>query len=42
MTASRAEGDDVLTVTETSHGLNFEYKWGSGRGTEAFRHQRAP
>ena len=20
-------GDDVLTVTETSHGLNFEYKW---------------
>jgi len=20
-------GDDILTVTETSHGLNFEYKW---------------
>uniref|UniRef100_A0A8C7XWB1 non-specific serine/threonine protein kinase n=1 Tax=Oryzias sinensis TaxID=183150 RepID=A0A8C7XWB1_9TELE len=20
-------GDDLLTVTETSHGLNFEYKW---------------
>lgn len=31
-----AEGDDVLTVTETSHGLNFEYKWEAGRGTEAF------
>ncbi|XP_062448074.1 serine/threonine-protein kinase LMTK1 [Rhea pennata] len=22
-----ADGDDVLTVMETSHGLNFEYKW---------------
>ncbi|XP_030064448.1 serine/threonine-protein kinase LMTK1 [Microcaecilia unicolor] len=22
-----ADGDDILTVTETSHGLNFEYKW---------------
>ncbi|OWK14459.1 hypothetical protein Celaphus_00001535 [Cervus elaphus hippelaphus] len=31
-----AEGDDVLTVTETSHGLNFEYKWEAGRGAEAF------
>ncbi|KAL0964861.1 hypothetical protein UPYG_G00330050 [Umbra pygmaea] len=29
-------GDDILTVTETSHGLNFEYKWeqaGSGVGS---------
>lgn len=31
-----AEGDDVLTVTETSRGLNFEYKWEAGRGAEAF------
>nr|XP_004655320.2 serine/threonine-protein kinase LMTK1 isoform X2 [Jaculus jaculus] len=31
-----ADGDDVLTVTETSHGLNFEYKWEAGRGAEAF------
>ncbi|XP_045425603.1 serine/threonine-protein kinase LMTK1 isoform X1 [Lemur catta] len=31
-----ADGDDVLTVTETSRGLNFEYKWEAGRGTEAF------
>ncbi|XP_072795905.1 serine/threonine-protein kinase LMTK1 isoform X2 [Vicugna pacos] len=30
------DGDDVLTVTETSRGLNFEYKWEAGRGTEAF------
>nr|XP_033817350.1 serine/threonine-protein kinase LMTK1 isoform X1 [Geotrypetes seraphini] len=22
-----ADSDDILTVTETSHGLNFEYKW---------------
>uniref|UniRef100_A0A8C8RX45 non-specific serine/threonine protein kinase n=1 Tax=Pelusios castaneus TaxID=367368 RepID=A0A8C8RX45_9SAUR len=22
-----SDGDDVLTVMETSHGLNFEYKW---------------
>ncbi|XP_029453322.1 serine/threonine-protein kinase LMTK1 [Rhinatrema bivittatum] len=22
-----SDGDDILTVTETSHGLNFEYKW---------------
>ncbi|XP_040845740.1 serine/threonine-protein kinase LMTK1 [Ochotona curzoniae] len=27
-----ADGDDVLTVTETSRGLNFEYKWEAGRG----------
>ncbi|XP_006886387.1 PREDICTED: serine/threonine-protein kinase LMTK1 [Elephantulus edwardii] len=31
-----AEADDVLTVTETSRGLNFEYKWEAGRGAEAF------
>ncbi|XP_036853195.2 serine/threonine-protein kinase LMTK1 isoform X4 [Manis javanica] len=31
-----ADGDDVLTVTETSHGLNFEYKWEAGCGAEAF------
>uniref|UniRef100_A0A8D2LQH3 non-specific serine/threonine protein kinase n=1 Tax=Varanus komodoensis TaxID=61221 RepID=A0A8D2LQH3_VARKO len=24
------DGDDVLTVMETSHGLNFEYKWDQG------------
>ncbi|XP_044103178.1 serine/threonine-protein kinase LMTK1 [Neovison vison] len=32
----QADGDDVLTVTETSRGLNFEYKWEAGRGAEAF------
>ncbi|XP_012519637.1 PREDICTED: serine/threonine-protein kinase LMTK1 isoform X1 [Propithecus coquereli] len=31
-----ADGDDVLTVTETSRGLNFEYKWEAGGGAEAF------
>ncbi|XP_025715564.1 serine/threonine-protein kinase LMTK1 isoform X1 [Callorhinus ursinus] len=31
-----ADGDDVLTVTETSRGLNFEYKWEAGRGAETF------
>ncbi|XP_058417824.1 serine/threonine-protein kinase LMTK1 isoform X1 [Diceros bicornis minor] len=30
------DGDDVLTVTETSRGLNFEYKWEVGRSAEAF------
>ncbi|XP_013203069.1 serine/threonine-protein kinase LMTK1 isoform X1 [Microtus ochrogaster] len=30
------DGDDVLTVTETSHGLNFEYQWEAGCGAEAF------
>ncbi|XP_059991658.1 serine/threonine-protein kinase LMTK1 isoform X1 [Lagenorhynchus albirostris] len=30
------DGDDVLTVTETSRGLNFEYKWEAGRGSDAF------
>ncbi|XP_055448015.1 serine/threonine-protein kinase LMTK1 isoform X2 [Psammomys obesus] len=32
----RVDSDDVLTVTETSHGLNFEYKWEAGCGAEAF------
>ncbi|XP_070250766.1 serine/threonine-protein kinase LMTK1 isoform X2 [Myotis yumanensis] len=31
-----ADGDDVLTVTETSCGLNFEYKWEAGHGADAF------
>ncbi|KAM7068933.1 serine/threonine-protein kinase LMTK1 isoform 5-T9 [Molossus nigricans] len=31
-----ADGDDVLTVTETSRGLNFEYKWEVGHGADAF------
>ncbi|XP_045155730.1 serine/threonine-protein kinase LMTK1 isoform X2 [Echinops telfairi] len=31
-----ADGDDVLTVTETSRGLNFEYKWEAGCGAEPF------
>ncbi|XP_047564711.1 serine/threonine-protein kinase LMTK1 [Lutra lutra] len=31
-----ADGDDVLTVTETSRGLNFEYKWEAGRSAEPF------
>ncbi|XP_068119429.1 serine/threonine-protein kinase LMTK1 isoform X2 [Hyperolius riggenbachi] len=26
-----SDGDDVLTVTQTSQGLNFEYKWERGR-----------
>uniref|UniRef100_A0A8C2N2L1 non-specific serine/threonine protein kinase n=1 Tax=Cricetulus griseus TaxID=10029 RepID=A0A8C2N2L1_CRIGR len=30
------DSDDVLTVTETSRGLNFEYKWEAGCGAEAF------
>lgn len=30
------DSDDVLTVTETSHGLNFEYKWEAGCGAEAY------
>ncbi|KAJ0060064.1 hypothetical protein NL108_002865, partial [Boleophthalmus pectinirostris] len=28
-------GDDILTVTETSHGLNFEYKWEQARAAES-------
>uniref|UniRef100_A0A8D3AJZ4 non-specific serine/threonine protein kinase n=1 Tax=Scophthalmus maximus TaxID=52904 RepID=A0A8D3AJZ4_SCOMX len=27
-------GDDILTVTETSHGLNFEYKWEQARADQ--------
>lgn len=30
-------GDDVLTVTETSHGLNFEYKWEQARADQPYR-----
>lgn len=30
-------GDDVLTVTETSHGLNFEYKWEQARADPSYR-----
>lgn len=30
-------GDDVLTVTETSHGLNFEYKWEQARAEQSYR-----
>ncbi|XP_066237584.1 serine/threonine-protein kinase LMTK1 isoform X1 [Saccopteryx leptura] len=30
------DGDDVLTVTETSHGLNFEYKWEASHRADAF------
>ncbi|XP_078231002.1 serine/threonine-protein kinase LMTK1 isoform X10 [Callithrix jacchus] len=37
-----ADGDDVLTVTETSRGLNFEYKWEVGRGAEAFPTMPSP
>ncbi|XP_054615510.1 serine/threonine-protein kinase LMTK1 isoform X2 [Dunckerocampus dactyliophorus] len=29
-------GDDLLTVTETSHGLNFEYKWEQGRSEQPY------
>ncbi|XP_061740931.1 serine/threonine-protein kinase LMTK1 isoform X1 [Nerophis ophidion] len=29
-------GDDLLTVTETSHGLNFEYKWEQGRAEHPY------
>lgn len=31
-----ADSDDVLTVTETSCGLNFECKWEAGQGADAF------
>ncbi|KAK6328426.1 hypothetical protein J4Q44_G00004040 [Coregonus suidteri] len=37
-------GDDILTVTETSHGLNFEYKWEkaqAGAGAEQPYHRAA-
>ncbi|XP_028332096.1 serine/threonine-protein kinase LMTK1 isoform X2 [Gouania willdenowi] len=30
-------GDDILTVTETSHGLNFEYKWEQARAELSYR-----
>ncbi|XP_005913912.1 serine/threonine-protein kinase LMTK1 isoform X4 [Haplochromis burtoni] len=30
-------GDDILTVTETSHGLNFEYKWEQARADQSYR-----
>ncbi|KAM9425063.1 serine/threonine-protein kinase LMTK1 [Pholidichthys leucotaenia] len=30
-------GDDVLTITETSHGLNFEYKWEQARAEQSYR-----
>lgn len=29
-------GDDILTVTETSRGLNFEYKWEQARADQSF------
>lgn len=29
-------GDDILTVTETSHGLNFEYKWEQARAEQTY------
>ncbi|XP_053707855.1 serine/threonine-protein kinase LMTK1 isoform X2 [Synchiropus splendidus] len=29
-------GDDLLTVTETSHGLNFEYKWEEARAEQPY------
>ncbi|XP_059893357.1 serine/threonine-protein kinase LMTK1 isoform X1 [Gadus macrocephalus] len=30
-------GDDILTVTETSHGLNFEYKWEQARAEQHYQ-----
>ncbi|XP_030610406.1 serine/threonine-protein kinase LMTK1 isoform X3 [Archocentrus centrarchus] len=30
-------GDDILTVTETSHGLNFEYKWEQATADQSYR-----
>ncbi|XP_068191997.1 serine/threonine-protein kinase LMTK1 isoform X1 [Antennarius striatus] len=29
-------GDDLLTVTETRHGLNFEYKWEQARAEQPY------
>ncbi|XP_030646504.1 serine/threonine-protein kinase LMTK2 [Chanos chanos] len=29
-------GDDILTVMETSHGLNFEYKWEQARAEQPY------
>uniref|UniRef100_A0A3Q2TB56 non-specific serine/threonine protein kinase n=2 Tax=Fundulus heteroclitus TaxID=8078 RepID=A0A3Q2TB56_FUNHE len=34
-------GDDVLTVTETSHGLNFEYKWDQARADPSYIEQES-
>ncbi|XP_063749801.1 serine/threonine-protein kinase LMTK1 isoform X3 [Eleginops maclovinus] len=34
-------GDDILTVTETSHGLNFEYKWEQARANQSYRAQES-
>ncbi|TRY60708.1 hypothetical protein DNTS_013997 [Danionella cerebrum] len=34
-------GDDILTVTETSHGLNFEYKWEQARAEQHYRSSSA-
>ncbi|XP_028824829.1 serine/threonine-protein kinase LMTK1 isoform X2 [Denticeps clupeoides] len=31
-------GDDILTVTETRHGLNFEYKWQHELTEQSFHH----
>ncbi|XP_028976258.2 serine/threonine-protein kinase LMTK1 [Esox lucius] len=31
-------GDDVLTVTETSHGLNFEYRWEKAGVEQPYHH----
>ncbi|XP_041830694.1 serine/threonine-protein kinase LMTK1 isoform X2 [Melanotaenia boesemani] len=30
-------GDDILTVTETAHGLNFEYKWEQARADQPYQ-----
>lgn len=30
-------GDDILTVTETSHGLNFEYKWEQAKAAQSHK-----
>ncbi|XP_067343841.1 serine/threonine-protein kinase LMTK1 isoform X2 [Channa argus] len=35
-------GDDVLTVTETSHGLNFEYRWEQARAEQSYRTPDSP
>uniref|UniRef100_A0A087X628 non-specific serine/threonine protein kinase n=1 Tax=Poecilia formosa TaxID=48698 RepID=A0A087X628_POEFO len=34
-------GDDILTVTETSHGLNFEYKWEQARADPSYISQES-
>ncbi|TSK77155.1 Serine/threonine-protein kinase LMTK2 [Bagarius yarrelli] len=36
------EPDEVLTVTETSHGLSFEYVWEAARHDHYDGHNRAP